>query len=85
LDWITRPQRDALLEQRYPTEPEDDSESPRAQPDLAVYLELGVTLERVSLVRVAERALERGVITTARFREALGLSPFADLRSVIAG
>ncbi|MCA9677041.1 MAG: helix-turn-helix domain-containing protein [Myxococcales bacterium] len=85
LDWISRPQREGLLGLSYPTEPEDDSESPESQPDLARYLELGVPLERISLVRVAERAHERGVITTARFREALGLSPFADLRSVLAG
>jgi len=85
LDWISRPQRDKLLDRSYPTEPEDDSESPHSQPDLATYLGLGVPLERVSLVRVAERAHERGVITTGRFREALGLSPFADLRSVLTG
>jgi Zn-dependent peptidase ImmA (M78 family) len=85
LDWIFRAQREKLLNRSYPTEPEGDGESPHSQPDLAMYLDLGVPLERVSLVRVAERAHERGVITTARFREALGLSPFVDLRSVLAG
>ena len=85
LGWISELQRERLLERSYPTEPEDDTESPHSQPDLAMYLRMGVPLERVSLVRLADRAHERGVITAGRFREALGLSPFADLRSVLVG
>jgi Zn-dependent peptidase ImmA (M78 family)/transcriptional regulator with XRE-family HTH domain len=85
LNWISRPQREHLLELSYPTEPTDDTESPHSQPDLAVYLQMGVSLERVSLVRLVERAYERGEITTGRLREALDLSPFDNLQSVLVG
>ena len=85
LDWITGEQRDHLLAHRYPAEPQDDAESPDVQPDWAPYLALGVQLERLSVVRTAERAYERGVITLGRLREALGLSPFADLEAALTG
>jgi Zn-dependent peptidase ImmA (M78 family)/transcriptional regulator with XRE-family HTH domain len=85
LDWITNEQRHTLLTHRYPAEPQDNAESPDVQPDWAPYLALGVDLERLSVVRTAERAYERGVITLGRLREALGLSPFADLEAALTG
>jgi Zn-dependent peptidase ImmA (M78 family) len=84
LDWLTAEQRADLLAHRYPTEPADDTESPDAQPDLQPYISLGVDLERLSLVRPAVRAYERGLITSGRLREALQLSPFAELEPVLA-
>lgn len=85
LDWITTEQRATLLAHRYPTEPAADTESPDVQPDLEPYIRLGVELERLSLVRPAARACERGLITAGRLREALRLSPFVDLEPVLAG
>lgn len=85
LDWITAEQRAVLLAHRYPTEPASDTESPDVQPDLEPYIRLGVELERLSLVRPAARACERGLITAGRVREALQLSPFVDLEPLLAG
>ena len=84
LDWLTAEQRASLLAHRYPTEPADDTESPDVQSDLQPYIRLGVDLERLSLVRTAVRAHERGLITPGRLREALQLSPFAELDPVLA-
>ncbi|HEX2685178.1 MAG TPA: hypothetical protein VHN14_01105 [Kofleriaceae bacterium] len=79
LDWITENQRIALVQKRYPTEPEDDIESPHSQPDLRPFIELGVPWERLGLVRAAVTAYGRELITLGRLREALGLDPFVDV------
>lgn len=83
LDWITESQRVSLVQKRYPTEPEDDVESPHAQPDLRPFIELGVPWERLGLVRPAVTAYGRGLITLGRLREALGLDPFVDVRAAL--
>lgn len=85
LDWITAEQRQELLGRRYPTEPDDDVESPFCQSDLRAFRDLGVHLERLGLVRPAVTAYERGLITRGRLLESLGLSPFAPIDPLVEG
>jgi Zn-dependent peptidase ImmA (M78 family)/transcriptional regulator with XRE-family HTH domain len=83
LGWLTEQQRRELVAQRYPIEPDMDTESPWASPELAPFMALGVELERLGLVPLALTAYARDLITQGRLREVLGLSPFDDLEPLL--
>jgi Zn-dependent peptidase ImmA (M78 family)/transcriptional regulator with XRE-family HTH domain len=81
LGWLSEVQRSELVRMNYPIEPELDTESPWANTALKPFIDKGVELERLGLTHLAVTAFTRGQITEGRLREALGLSPFAELPS----
>jgi Zn-dependent peptidase ImmA (M78 family)/transcriptional regulator with XRE-family HTH domain len=82
LGWITEPQRIELLGYRYPVE-QDMLESPLQRADLQPFIERGVDMERLTLVRPAVTAYERGLITLGYLQEALGLSPYVSVADLV--